>query len=183
MTPRRKPGFLRDCGDGERCPPDQATFTVSRTGPTTEALEVYYRLQGTADNGVDYRELPFRVTIPVGESSATVAVEPLDDTLVEGTETVILQLLPWPWPTVDPSLLHAPYVVGNPHAARVVILDNDPGRCPTWRSSSRRTARAFCWRTRRNHRRHAGRAPDGGPDRVLGRWSQDRRRSGGSPSR
>ncbi len=120
-----EPDPLLDCTIAD-CLPSPAVFTVHRTGPTSEALEVYYDVQGTASNGVDYRELPRRVTLPVGQSSAVVAVEPIDDASVEGTETVILQLLPVPVLTPEPRPWVGGYLVGNPHSAKVVILDNDP---------------------------------------------------------
>src|SRR6185436_16793228 len=46
---------------------DTATFTIHRTGLRDFPLTVYYRLGGTASNGVDYRELPYSATIPRGE--------------------------------------------------------------------------------------------------------------------
>lgn len=104
--------------------PDTATFTVRRTGPTNFALTVFYRLSGTALNGVDYRELPNTVVIPEGERTADILVEPIDDRLVEGPEGVVLTL-------VEPAcidLFPPPpdcYLVGRPEAARAVIYDND----------------------------------------------------------
>ena len=34
-------------------------FTLFRDGPTNETLNVFYRLNGTASNGVDYAQLPY----------------------------------------------------------------------------------------------------------------------------
>jgi hypothetical protein len=124
-----EPDPLLDCAIAD-CLPNPAIFTVRRTGPTSEALDVFYDLRGTASNGVDYRELPLWVRIPAGQSSTIVAVEPLDDALVEGTESVILQLVPNPtisnmYPPPPPA-----YIVGNPGSARVLILDNDPQPTP-----------------------------------------------------
>src|SRR5207245_1672487 len=59
--------------------PDTATFTIRRTDGTNFALTVYYRLGGTASNGVDYRPLPSSATIPEGERSVDVVVVPIDD--------------------------------------------------------------------------------------------------------
>jgi hypothetical protein len=119
-----EPNPLLDCAIAD-CLPEPAVFTVHRRGPTNEPLNVIYELRGAADNGVDYRELPGWVTIPAGQTSTTVLVEPLDDALVEGTEDVILRLIPDPrlpavWP--PPPLR---YLVGDPGSARVRILDND----------------------------------------------------------
>src|SRR5262249_16371995 len=70
-----------------------ATFTIHRSGCPDFPLTVYYRLGGTASNGVDYRELPYCATIPRGERTVDVVVEPIDDNLVEGPESVILKLV------------------------------------------------------------------------------------------
>jgi hypothetical protein len=76
--------------------PDPGTFTVSRTGSTATALTVHYSLGGTAVNGVDYEALSGSVTIPVGSDSASVVVRPVDDSLFEVGEVVILTLTPDP---------------------------------------------------------------------------------------
>src|SRR2546430_10114938 len=49
---------------------------------------------GTATNGTDYGSLTGSVTIPADLSSASIVVTPVNDILNEGTETVIVQLLP-----------------------------------------------------------------------------------------
>jgi hypothetical protein len=101
-----------------------ATFTIHRKAPTNESLRVFYRLGGTASNGLDYVELPHSVEIPAGERTADVVVEPLDDDLVEGTESVVLSLVPSP--VADPvSPLPGDYQIGRAHTARAIILDND----------------------------------------------------------
>ena len=75
-----------------------ATFTVARRGETNAELTVFYRLEGTAQNGVDYRELHGRVTIPRGSHRALIVVDPIDDNLLEPTETVVALLVPVPCP-------------------------------------------------------------------------------------
>lgn len=89
-------------------------FSVSRSGSTTAALNVSYSIAGTASNGVDYASLSGSVTIPAGASSATIAVVPVDDSDVEGNETVIISLL-----------ANAAYTLGNSSSGTVTILDND----------------------------------------------------------
>ena len=110
-----------------------AFFTVSRDRGTNTALTVYYRVGGTAKNGVDYRELPLRVTIPEGAWSAEIVVDPTDDNLAEGTETVLLTLLPGYPPCLfadPPCEIPIPavpaYYVGFPGEAVVFIRDNEP---------------------------------------------------------
>jgi hypothetical protein len=94
--------------------PDTGRFTVSRSGATTAGLTVRYSLGGTAANGSDYASLSGTLTIPDGAASATITVTPIDDSAVEGNETVIL--------TVSAD---AAYTVGSPNSATVSIADND----------------------------------------------------------
>ena len=101
------------------------TFHVYRDGSTNDPLlTVFYRMSGTASNGVDYNFLPGTVTIPAEQTSLSIAVQPIDDNLFEGTETAIL--------TVIASPLGAPttYQVGSPASATVSILDNEINQAP-----------------------------------------------------
>jgi hypothetical protein len=93
---------------------DTGAFTVTRTGPTTSNLTVNYSVGGTATNGTDYRLLPGSVVIPAGSASAIMTVTPIDDTLVEGNETVIV--------TLSTSSL---YSIGPASSAIVTIGDDD----------------------------------------------------------
>src|SRR6185436_17615295 len=99
--------------------PDTGTFSVTRT--TTPCLSctltVYYALSGTATNSVDYKPLTGKVTIPAGAISATIVVTPIDDTLHEGTETVVATLIPCP--------SSGCYTIGSANTATVFIADND----------------------------------------------------------
>ena len=45
---------------------------MSRSGSTAQPLFVGYDLTGTAQNGTDYASLPGQITIPAGQTSATV---------------------------------------------------------------------------------------------------------------
>ena len=95
-------------------PATAGSFTVKRDGDLTEALVVNYNVSGTASNGVDYSALSGTVTIPAGAASADIAVAPIDDSLLEGDETVILSLTN----SVN-------YDVGTPGNATVFIRDNE----------------------------------------------------------
>jgi hypothetical protein len=90
------------------------SFRISRTGPTTGSLTVTFTRSGTATPGSDYVNFPLSLTIPAGQSAATITVTPIDDTLVEDSETLIL--------TLSPS---AGYVVGTPTTATVTIFSDD----------------------------------------------------------
>jgi hypothetical protein len=97
---------------------DTGTFTLFRAGATNETLNVYCIYRGTASNGVDYATLPNFVMIPAGVRTAAVVVKPIDDNLVEGTETVELRL-------VQPPPIPVNYSIGIPSNAIVYIADND----------------------------------------------------------
>jgi hypothetical protein len=103
---------------------DTATFTVRRTGAVDFPLTVFYKLGGAAENGRDYRELPSSVTIPEGESSANVVIQPIDDELVEGSENVVLTLQAPACIDIFPPPRDC-YLVGRSHEACAIIFDND----------------------------------------------------------
>ncbi len=69
-----------------------ASFTLTRSGPTSADVAVDYTTSGSAAAGSDYTALSGRVIIPPGASSAVVSVTPLADTLAEGDETATLAL-------------------------------------------------------------------------------------------
>ncbi|HUU92612.1 MAG TPA: lamin tail domain-containing protein, partial [Phycisphaerae bacterium] len=94
---------------------DTGTFTITRTGDTTDPLTVYYTVSGTAED-TDYDEgpLPGQVEIAAGSPTATITITPEDDPNFELDETVVLTL------TGNPS-----YAVGAASSALVMIADND----------------------------------------------------------
>ena len=98
---------------------DTGTFIVSRTGDGAAALTVPLVYSGTATSGSDYAALPATVTIPAGSFSVNVVVTPIDDSTVEGAETVIA--------TAQGG---TGYVVGSPSSATVTIADNDTAAAP-----------------------------------------------------
>ncbi|HUW82219.1 MAG TPA: Calx-beta domain-containing protein [Phycisphaerae bacterium] len=97
---------------------DPGVFTVGRD-QTSGNLVVYYSVGGTAGPG-DYQEtLSGQMTILDGQPSATITITPVDDSEVEGNETVVLTL------TADPA-----YTIGSPGSDTVTITDNDGGGPP-----------------------------------------------------
>lgn len=67
---------------------DTGSFTVNRLGNKTGELTVFYTLGGTATPGVDYMTPTGSAVIPAGETSVAVTFAAIDDILVEGDETV-----------------------------------------------------------------------------------------------
>jgi hypothetical protein len=90
-------------------------LTFSRNGDTTAPLTVAYVVGGTATAGADYVALPGAVTIDAGVTSATIPVVPIDDTLVESAETVVVTI------TANPA-----YVIGSGAAAVSITSDDAP---------------------------------------------------------
>ncbi|MFM9959793.1 MAG: ELWxxDGT repeat protein [Planctomycetaceae bacterium] len=99
-----------------------ATYTFTRTGPTTSPLTVSFNVGGTATFNSDYAttgaasfsETAGTVTFAAGQASKTVIIDPAGDTQVEANETVVLTLAAG----VD-------YVIGSPLAATATIANDD----------------------------------------------------------
>ncbi len=95
-------------------PPNPGRFIFMRYGPTNGALQVCFQISGTASNGLDYLIATNCVVIASGSSNAFVDIAPLDDTLAEPTEVVVLR-----------TLASSSYQIGQPSSATVLIADND----------------------------------------------------------
>jgi subtilase family serine protease len=68
------------------------SFTVSRTGDTSEPLTVFYSASGTATPSTDYAPLSGVVTIPAGSASTGITITPIDDPYAEADETIAVTL-------------------------------------------------------------------------------------------
>ena len=75
--------------DGEKC---KVLFT--RTGDTSSALMVQYKVKGTAIAGTDYVALPGEVTFMAGAAQARVKIKATGDPTLQGTRAVKIKLLP-----------------------------------------------------------------------------------------
>ena len=102
--------------------PDPGSFTFNRSGDLTAGLTVNFILSGTA-SAADYTPtLGTSVTFLAGSSTAILTINPVDDTLVEGPETLILTLASSP-----------NYTIGTASAATITIADNDaPANLILW---------------------------------------------------
>ena len=97
---------------------DTGAIIIARTGDTSAALDVNFEIAsgpGHAVRGTRYALAPDSLiaTIPAGEASTTIMVNPLADTAVLGTETVTLNLV-----------AGASYTVSTPASATVQLLDS-----------------------------------------------------------
>ena len=102
-------------------------FTFYRSGPTTGSLVVNYSIGGTATPGVDYTAFSGTVTIFPGQSSATIALEPIDDADIESIETVVLTVLPSLDYTVGPTNTATGYVFSEDTLPIVWVEATDTG--------------------------------------------------------
>jgi len=103
---------------------DTGTFTVFRDGATNATLNVYYRIGGTASNGVDYAAIGNWVFIPAGERTNSITISPINNGQTN-TGTVVLQLAP------SPTLQPVNYTIGYPSNATVYITPNGSNIPPT----------------------------------------------------
>ena len=93
---------------------DTAMFLFARTGPTNADVVVRYTIGGTTGSGDDYVIVPWWLVIPAGASNASLVITPIDDTDVEGDETVIV--------TLQTS---GDYDIATPNTATVTIHDDE----------------------------------------------------------
>jgi len=104
-------------------PNNTGTFTISRTGSTAGPLTVYFTRSGTAIFGAagDYTLstlLATSVVIPKDQNYVDITVTPVDNSLAEPNETVILTL------TANAAYNLTPTVPQR--TATVTIADNEP---------------------------------------------------------
>jgi gliding motility-associated-like protein len=96
-------------------PSSDGLFMLTLSNPLSVDTTVSYNVSGTATAGIDYSSLSGSVLIPAGNTSVSISVDVLDDTIVEsGGETVIVTLI-----STDTSVLIAD------NEASVIIADND----------------------------------------------------------
>ncbi len=92
------------------------TLTLTRSGSTSASLNVALTTSGTATSGTDYTNTPSSITtvsFAIGEAVRTITIHPIDDSITEGEETVLVQISA------------GTYDIGAPGYASVAIRDND----------------------------------------------------------
>ena len=95
-------------------------FTVTRTGNPLPALNVYYRVSGTASNGVDYQSIGNWLPIPSGVLSSDIVINPIDMGQSE-TKSVVVTLTYSPLMNPVGGSMPVNYVIGAPNNATVFI--------------------------------------------------------------
>lgn len=88
----------------EGCIP--ASFTFSLDSPADDATTITYTVAGSANNGVDYGHIDNSVTIPAGQTSATVFINSVSDGIPEGQESIYIIYQPDACSPVDTAFLY-----------------------------------------------------------------------------
>lgn len=107
--------MTRATGEGDA--PGAFVITLSRAVDTNTFIT--YRFEGSAVLGTDFAAVSVGAPIPAGSTSVEVTVTPIDDTSVEGPETVQMTLLPGEG-----------YALGVPSAGIMPFSDNDAAPQP-----------------------------------------------------
>ncbi|HEY5910543.1 MAG TPA: Calx-beta domain-containing protein [Verrucomicrobiae bacterium] len=94
-------------------------LTLTRTGDLAYEFIAYLAVDGTATFGVDYPPFATNVFFACGVAEIDLAIYPVNELVVEGTETVIATLLPNP-----------AYTILSPSNALVAIEDAGLNRSP-----------------------------------------------------
>lgn len=76
----------------EGCIP--ASFTLSLDVASATDTEITYQIGGTATNGIDYQLIDTIVTIPAGQTSASIVINSISDGFPEGQESIYLIFQP-----------------------------------------------------------------------------------------
>jgi len=95
---------------------ETSTVQISRSGSTLEALVVPLSISGDASSGSDFSGVPDSVTIAAGASTAEFLVTVLDDSDLEGNESL----------SITPGA-GGLFAVGSPALASVMIIDDENG--------------------------------------------------------
>ena len=99
---------------------EEATFEVKLDGGTgSAAVTVTYALSGTATGGIDYTlPNPMTVVIPIGMTTETIEITTLEDSVLEGDETLTVTL-------THASTTAGMVRLGTPTTATTPIGDGD----------------------------------------------------------
>jgi gliding motility-associated-like protein len=120
-------GFGNNTTMAEGC--ETTTVTIDRH-PTQAAIaqSIPVILSGTATEGVDYTNIPNSIDFAAGQTQVTFSFDVLLDALVEGTETVIIQL-DQPDPCGNSNLITLPLEIQDIDPLQVTV-DDVTVHCP-----------------------------------------------------
>ena len=93
------------------------TITLSTDNTLGTALGIPLTIGGTATNGQDYQQIASSLQIAAGSNTAQLTIDVIDDSEVEGNETITIGL--------DTSLLPEGISAGSQSNISITIQDND----------------------------------------------------------
>jgi subtilisin-like proprotein convertase family protein len=88
----------------EGCIP--ASFSITLDQPSGTDTQITYQIGGTATNGIDYQQIDTLVTIPAGQTSATITINSIQDGFAEGQESIYLIFQPTLCAPADTAFLY-----------------------------------------------------------------------------
>lgn len=78
----------------EKCSGNNDVLIIELNEPLLQDITYDVEISGTADLGIDYiLDMPDSITFEAGQTILTFPIQPLDDAIIEGTETIIISLL------------------------------------------------------------------------------------------
>ncbi|GAB3889166.1 reprolysin-like metallopeptidase [Spirosoma agri] len=98
---------------------------------TKGTLVVNYQIGGTATNGVDFASLPTSVTFADGQAVYTEEVDPIEDDIIEGDETIIITLVDDDAYDPDPDALTTTLNIKDNDTGTFTIAAVTPVSCQT----------------------------------------------------
>jgi hypothetical protein len=114
-------------------PSTNGLFTVTLNPAPPANVTVNLTRSGSASNGTDYQSIPLTVTVGTS-GTATIPLTVIDDSIIEGTETVVLTLASG-----------TGYTVGGANAASANITDNDSAATAYTESFTNAAALSGSW--------------------------------------
>lgn len=90
-------------------------FLVTFDAPIKKNIRVKFDISGDATYGEDYRKIAHSIIIPAGNISGIIEIFPINDTIGEDTENMVITLSN---DTMD-------YLIARRYRARIKILDDD----------------------------------------------------------
>ena len=88
------------------------SFNLFIGSPSSTDTQIDFTIAGTATNGVDYAYIDNSVTIPAGQTSATITIDAIQDGIAEGQESVYL--------------IYEPEICSGLDTAKLYIDDAEP---------------------------------------------------------
>jgi hypothetical protein len=89
------------------------TVQVAISPPLDHDLSVFYRISGSAENGIDFTNLSGVVTIPANTFAQTIDINPYADDITEFEESMILTLIPTNAYMIDPASPAAAIIIAD----------------------------------------------------------------------